>query len=40
MLILEVRHEPIPSMRWGEMQLGFAVADNKRLPDGRPGSQR
>lgn len=28
---LEVKHEPISSMRWGEMQMGFAVADKKLL---------
>jgi Cu(I)/Ag(I) efflux system membrane fusion protein len=28
---LELKHEPIPSMKWGEMQMGFAVADRKLL---------
>lgn len=28
---LELRHEPIPSMKWGEMQMGFSVPDRKLL---------
>jgi Cu(I)/Ag(I) efflux system membrane fusion protein len=28
---LELKHEPIPSMKWGEMQMGFAVGDKKIL---------
>ncbi len=28
---LELKHEPIPSMKWGEMQMGFAVTDAQML---------
>lgn len=36
---LEVKHEPIPSMRWGEMQMGFAVADKKLLEGLKKGDE-
>ncbi len=34
---LELKHEPIPSMRMGEMQTGFAVADKKLLEGVKKG---
>lgn len=34
---LELKHEPIPSMKWGEMQMGFAVADKKLLDGVKKG---
>ena len=34
---LELKHEPIPSMQWGVMQMGFAVADKKLLEGVKPG---
>ena len=34
---LELKHEPIASMKWGEMQMGFAVADKKLLEGVKKG---
>ena len=34
---LELKHEPIPSMQWGVMQMGFAVADKKLLEGVKAG---
>jgi Cu(I)/Ag(I) efflux system membrane fusion protein len=34
---LELKHEPIPSMKWGVMQMGFAVTDRKLLDGLRKG---
>ena len=34
---LELKHEPIPSMQWGVMQMGFAVADKKLLEGVKTG---
>jgi len=34
---LELKHEPIPSMKWGVMQMGFAVADKKLLDGVKKG---
>ena len=28
---LELKHEPIPSMKWGEVKMGFAVTDAQML---------
>ena len=34
---LELKHEPIPSMKWGEMQMGFSVPDKKQLEGVKKG---
>ena len=34
---LELKHEPIPSMKWDVMQMGFAVTDTQMLAGLRKG---
>jgi Cu(I)/Ag(I) efflux system membrane fusion protein len=36
---LELKHDPIPSMKWGAMQMGFAVTDKKILEGLKKGDE-